>query len=523
MFRIALRSIPCALVAPLAPLALLAISCGGAPPAALEAREAPPPPEAVAAARAPLGAEAVRADLPRSSATRIVSSRDEEEFGGPQYGFGWWMSLDGQLIALYRFEGDVTPTFGQHGEADREPLLEVFDLRTNNIQHYDEFIAADPRARMAVFRESDHLWLLQYDSTTREDLTVRFADVEGDGNACMAARQVSFGALGDYVGWIRRNPDRAVVEEVGQAGSRNAFDVQTPRGRLWRIGVPSLNGWVLMQDIPRDTNRDRSIDWPGQDTSCVCLWCERFASSSGFHGWTGDAYKSFLAGPEGRIEVEGDVIPLGNSTYGDLENHIIRQAGGDTYALPEGCESVSFVHGVPMAIARCDGPSVLVSPETDGVMPLTDAVHLNAISTPARDGEGHHWISALVGTGDDQRLARLRIEDGRLEVGPRATAMAAARHYSGWMMFQTPSGVAALHVGEGRVRELEVPGVTGVESLFATIGRGGFIALSPSTGYAFRTPEKPYLTTSEGCALQPANSDGPLEQGPWRVRCPQED
>ncbi|MBW2463189.1 MAG: hypothetical protein JRH11_16175, partial [Deltaproteobacteria bacterium] len=179
MFRIALRSFLSALVA------LLAISCGGAPPAALEARDAPPPSEAIAAAHAALGADAVRADLPRGSAARIVGSRDQEEFGGPQYGFGWWMSLDGQLIALYRFEGDVAPTFGQHGETDREPVLQVFDLRANNIQQYDGFIAADPLARMAVFRESDHLWLLQHDSTTREDLTLRTADVEGDDNACM--------------------------------------------------------------------------------------------------------------------------------------------------------------------------------------------------------------------------------------------------------------------------------------------------------------------------------------------------
>ncbi len=98
--------------------------------------------------------------------------------------------------------------------------------------------------------------------------------------------------------------------------------------------------------------------------------------------------------------------------------------------------------------------------------------------------------------------------------------MAEAPHFSGWHMFQTPSGAAALHVGEGRLRALEVAGVTEVDELYARIGRGGYVALSPSTGYAFRTSMRPYLTTTEGCALQPARVDGELEFGPWRVRCP---
>jgi hypothetical protein len=458
-------------------------------------------------------------DLPEGARSRIVGTTDREELGGEQYGFGWWMSRDGQLVALYRWDGDAAPSFGQHGETESSPTLEVFDLRANNIQNYDELVAEDPLRRMAVFRESSHLWLLTDDSTERVDLTERFADPEGDANACMQPRQVAFDPLGRYIGWIRRNPDKLVVEEVGVRGGGDAFDVQTPRGRLWRVEIPSLAGWGVMHEVPRDTDRSRSIEFPTQDTSCACRWCERFASSSGFHGWSGDAFKTFLAGPEGRFEVEGEVVPLGDTAYGDVENLRVRKADGSAYPLPDGCSEARFAHGMPVAIAACSGPSQLVSPDTEGVAALSEKITVPTLSTPVRDAEGHHWIGVLAGEGE-LRLGRLRLEDGRLELGPAASSMAEAPHYSGWIMFQTPSGAAALHLGEGRLRLLEVTGVTEVAELYAKIGRGGYVALSPSTGYAFRTSMRPYLTTTEGCALQPARVDGELEFGPWRVRCP---
>ncbi len=429
------------------------------------------------------------------------------------------MSNDGKLVALYRWNGDTEPTFGLHGEADEPPTLEVFDLRTNNIQNYDDLIATDPLHRMAVFRESSHLWLLKADSTQRDDLAASVADLEDDQNACMQPRQVAFNPLGRYLGWIRRSPDRMVVEEVGVRGGGEAFEVQTPHGRLWRIEVASLPGWALMREVPRDTDRSRSIEFPVQDTSCVCRWCERFAQSSGFHGWSGDSFKSFLAGPEGRIEVEGDVIPLGDTTYGDLENLRVKRANGSTYSLPDGCTEARFVHGMPVALLKCGGPSELLSPEADGVVALTEKIEVPTTSTPVVDADGYHWIGVLAGDGE-KRLGRLRIEDGRLELGPPALSMADAPHFSGWMMFQTPSGAAALHLGEGRLRLLEIDGVTAVSDLYARVGQGVFIAMSPSSGYAFRTTMKPYLTTAEGCALQPARVDGALEFGPWRVRCP---
>jgi len=497
------------------------VGCGGGPPPAPEERVTPPPAEATAAAVTPIGDGSSRGELPTAADGRIVGTTDREEFGGEQYGFGWWMTNDGNLVALYRFQGDEAPTFGQHGETENAPTLEVFDLRANNIQNYDELVTADPLNRMAVFRESSHLWLLKFDDTEREDLTIRFADPEGDENPCMQPRQVAFDALGDYIGWIRRSPDKVVVEEVGNRGGSEGFEVQTPRGRLWRIGVPSLTGWAVMREVPRDTNRSRSIDFPTQATSCVCLWCERFAASSGVHGWEGDAFKSFLTGPEGRFEVEGEVIPLGNTTYGDLENRRILRSDGSPFPLPSGCGAASFAHGMPVAIAECDGgASMLVAPESEGAVMLDEPVTVPTLSTPVRDDEGSHWIGVLVGSSD-KRLGRLRLEDGRLEVGPAAISMAEAPHFSGWQMFQTSEGAAALHVGEGRVRALEVPGVTAVEGLYASIGRGGYVALSPETGYAFRTSLKPYLTTADGCALQPARAEGELEFGPWRVRCPQ--
>jgi hypothetical protein len=371
---------------------------------------------------------------------------------------------------------------------------------------------------MAIFRESSHLWLLKEDSTEREDLSVRFADPESDENACMEPRQAAFDPLGDYVGWIRRSPDKIMVEEVGVRGGGDAFDVATPRGRLWRIGVPSLSGWAVMHEVPRDTDRSRDIEFPTQSTSCVCRWCERFASSSGVHGFTGDAFVSFLAGPEGRFEVEGEVIPLGNAVYGDVNGERIRRSDGSAYPLPSGCERARFAHGMPIAIADCGGDTQLISPDTDGSVPLGAALEVPAVSTPVRDAEGRHWIGVLA--GEDKRLGRLRLEDGRLELGPAALTMAPTPHFSGWQMFRTAAGAAALHLGDGRLRSLDVAGVTDVSELHAIVGRGGFVALSPEDGYAFRTSLRPHLTTTEGCALQPARADGPLELGPWRVRCP---
>ncbi len=521
-------------------LTLALSACGSEPHVVRE----PPPPIAIPdnaqlADPVALGDEATRGSLPPAAGFVLGPFEDGPTFADAQPGVAWWMSREGKLVAFYRFS--QPPTIAADGVTSRRPTLEVFDRRTGDIENYDELVAADPLGRMAVFRESSHLWLLDESSRQRVDLASRdSADVTADANACMAPRQASFEPLGRFFAYLRTGPDRIVVRDLE---TRDELEVEAPRGRIWRAVPSSLEEWVLMRIVPGDDADEP--EFPVR-TGCDCTYCERLARTPRTPGEPrGAEVSSWLIGPDGRIPLEGnaDAIPLGPRAVGYPETREIRRPEGGAYPLPEGCSDPAFVRGVPVALLVCAEHSMLLYPSELLEQPaaeepaprrrhgrrappppppaepktiaLTDYVIPLPVSLPMKDSEGHRWIAVLV----DRHLARLRLEDGRLEVGPPATSIA-DRHSSGWVLAMTPTGVAALHVGDGRVRTLDGDGLSSPADL-AVRTRTGSIVLEPERGRAFRTEHPAHLFTSQACTLQPDRSaENGLETGPWRLRCP---
>lgn len=453
--------------------------------------------------------------LPDPVQITLASLRDEATFGGEHPGFVWWASTNARLVAVYRFL-DGPPSFGHHGEAmGAAPTLTLYDTVSGRGDDWDELVTADPAGRYAVMRRGATLMLFDSDDGVRTDLSAAGADASPDSNACLPPRQAAFGPLGRTLAWSRREPTRVVLRFMASGVTTTA-----PIGDalLWRAEPAATPGWFVAREVAADSDGDGERTFPQQRTSCSCRWCNRFAASYGFYGWGGDDFTSVLVGPGGeRVALDTARELVGDAALVDAEGGALTRLDGTAIAPPEGCVVSAIVVGAPALALACEGESRLWWPSAGRSAAL--GANIELVSRRAIVGsDGYVWGAVRV-LGDTPRIARLRFDDGRLEVGPMV-GEAVTPHPSGWLLADDgEGGTLAFDVARGRSLSLDVQGRRA--GLSITRSDDDVVVLAPDIGAYGVLDGAPAHTTPSGCAVLPASaSERGLEQGPWRLRCP---
>ena len=240
------------------------------------------------AARPPAGAGAATGAAPvAASPGAAAAALVDEAFGGERWGFVEASSRDGRLVVLRRFAGAERPSFGHHGETDEEPVVTVFDRVSGQERDVDDIIDVDPSRRWMLLLDDGGVFLVDGSSGAWQPLV---GDVENDRNSCLPPRQAAFSTGGKRVAWVSSGDAALAVRDLdtGEEWSIPAT------GRLWR-GWPLEDGRAaVLAELAEGTR-----EWPEQRTSCACRWCNRFALSAGYYGWSGPSFTFHRVDDEG--------------------------------------------------------------------------------------------------------------------------------------------------------------------------------------------------------------------------------
>lgn len=209
---------------------------------------------------------------------RAAAPLRTEPFGGTRWGFVEASSANGRFVVLRRFHGGARPSFGHHGETADQPEVTVFDRVTGDERTITEIIDIDATRRFLLLIASDALWLADAETGSLESLAG--ADMDPDGNACLAPRQASFSAKGTRVAWVTDNAGSLTVRDLA---TRAEWRIAAKQ-RIWRGWPADDSRGAVVLEVPAGT------DWPEQHTSCACRWCNRFAMSYGVYGWGGPSF-----------------------------------------------------------------------------------------------------------------------------------------------------------------------------------------------------------------------------------------
>ncbi|MBB4638922.1 hypothetical protein [Longimicrobium terrae] len=472
-------------------------------------------------------AQAQVVELPPGVPLRRVQPVVSAEFGGAVRGRVVWLSANGRMAAIYRFtrdtdgDGRVEPRMGIHGEmlGDR-PDLWLYDLADGDSAVYDDLLAGDGAGRyMALLRGGRPVLLDSHDGEARE-----MAELQGspdDGNRCMTPRQFSFSDDGRRLAYLRGDPAELVVRTLATGGERV---VRAGQGVLWRAGLPADTGWTLLMETDPPATAADSAAFPVQLTSCASLASNLFASSYSYSGWEGARFRTVLVGADGvHHPVAGYPVTLGEKAYAVPDSARLFSAAGEAIALPAGCTELSAVPGVARVVLRCGDHSAIFDPVTRAQIHLPVTLYLDDRWLGGVMVDGAQWIAALVlpdsiprGTPTVYRLARLRMEDGRLETGPEVQVAELAQDPE-WLVGYGPGDVYALSLRTGRVRTLtsEAEWLRG----FLVGQDDARLVLNPDRGAYIRTGETASDPSPAGCVLEAASTDHRTETGPWTRRC----
>jgi hypothetical protein len=225
-------------------------------------------------------------------------------FAGLIWGYAQASSSNGRIVLIRNFGEEVSADFGHHGPDPDAASLDAFDLVTGGSKR-DELVAMESARRWFLLRHDAALWLV--DSQTGQWQALADADMEDDRNPCFQPRQGNFSPGGKRVGWVRKGARELRVRDLA---SGEEWSVPGD-GRIW-VGWPNDDdqGAVLLE-VPLD-----STQWPQQQTSCICWWCERFAMSSTTGGWDGPEFTSFAVSGEGKRS-PGEVDETSFSRHGE--------------------------------------------------------------------------------------------------------------------------------------------------------------------------------------------------------------
>ncbi|MGF1467592.1 MAG: hypothetical protein ACFCGT_15815 [Sandaracinaceae bacterium] len=498
-------------------------SSGGS--GAAEAAPSAPPPEGRPLCASVAG-EPRRVD-PEPSVIRLpvrglrpatAPSQRGPALGGRSFGFVAWMDAAGRLALLYTFA--ERPTFGHHGEPrGAAPEHVLIDLAGGGAIAVDDLVVAGPRGERVAILSEGRLRVVGSDGPDI-DLTDLGADPRGDDNLCLARPQVAFDETGRRVSWIPPHRRSAVIRDL-RTGVE--CEVPTDGAMVWRAMPLAVDGWTLLREVPEDSDGDGAVTFPRQQTSCVCRWCGRFALSYGFYGWAGDAFRSVAVAPDGtRHALAQEMVPVGDAARASVDRRTstveLLDLSGRPVLLPEGCTVSAAAPGASTALLSCGRRTRLLNPATGGSRELAVPVDLEAIAHSWLDRDDRLWAVAVARQGPRRFLSRLRMADGRLEVGPRIQG--APSGHRRWVSALTGEGVAALDLETGRAVVAVIPGVTRTSGLVATLRTGQTALLGAETGRYLVTDVPLAAGDSRGCGLLPDAVEGNLEIGPWRQVCP---
>lgn len=459
-------------------------------------------------------------DLPAARATVAASgpSRRGEPRGGDAPGFVWWTSDNGRLSLLMRFTAGP-PRFGHHGEVGAEVTAWLVDHVDGRHEAVDEMIAA--AATAIAVRATDGRVVLVREDGERTDLSALGADDRSDANRCLNRRPVSFDPTSRFAAWLARDPAAAVVRDL-TSGAQCRVEARAPV--LWRAYPGAVRGWALLREIPADSDGDGEVGFPVQRTSCACRWCNRFALSYGFYGWGGDAFESVLVAPDGgRVPVEGPAHPVGDATAARVSPRGGRidlvDAAGQPVTLPTGCDVRAVAPGASSVLLRCGDDAKLFFPENGRTLDLPARVEASGVLEPHVTEAGHVWVAVRASRdGTRRRLSRLRMNDGRIELGPEADELAGV--HAGWAVARRDGGLVFVSLVDGFAATTDVDGVRHVHGLVARLPEGS-VLIAPRASRHLRLDVPVDTADASGCALVPAGAgDRGVAQGPWRRVCP---
>lgn len=473
-------------------------------------------------------AQAQVVDLPPGVPLQRVQPVASRPFGGAVRGRVVWLSANGRMAALYRFtrdtndDGRVEPRFGFHGEmlADK-PDLWLYDLATGDSAVYEEILTGDPSGRyLALRRDGRPMLLDSHNGQARE-----MAELQGapsDGNRCMAPRGFSFSDDGRRLAYLRGDPPELVVRTLATGGERV---LRAGQGMIWRAGLPVDTGWTLLMEIDPPRTAADSARFPVQRTSCASLASNAFASSYSYMGWGGVPFRTVLVGADGvHRPVAGDPVTLGANAYAVPDSARLFSAAGEPIALPAGCTKLSAIPGVARVVLRCGGHSAIFDPVTRAEIHLPVTLYLDDQWLGGVKVDGEQWIAALVspdifprGAPPLYRLARLRMEDGRLEAGPEVLVAQLGQNPE-WLVGEMPTSAYALNLRTGEVRTLKIDGMPWFNG-FLLGQKDARLVLNPDRGVYVRAGNTAGAVTPEGCVLEAARPDELTETGPWTRRC----
>ncbi len=441
-------------------------------------------------------------------------------FGDAVYGFVWWHSANGRFALLMRFGAEM-PRFGHHGEVAGSRELWLVDVADGSHETISEMIAAATGA-LAYRDMADRVWILREDGQ-RTNLSALGADTREDANRCLDRRQAGFDVTGRFVSWLARDPSRVIVEDLA-SGAR--CQVESGPGEIWRARPLAAPGWVLIREVPTDSDGDGQLTFPIQRTSCACRWCNRFAMSMGYYGWGGDAFESVLVAPDGaRQPVEGQVYAVGDETTARVDTRAgtvaLVDGEGRAVAIPAGCAAVAVAPGAPSVLLRCGDESRLFFPDEGRVLGLPARVEAGSFPRSHVTADGHVWTPIRASTDDGQtwNIARLRMNDGRIETGPVVTALTGVD--GDWVSGRHPGGVALLDLTDGDTATIALGGIERVRGLTVALENDRTAQLGPAVGRAVIVEGPAGPPDPEGCTLVPADhGERGVDLGPWQRVCP---
>lgn len=474
-------------------------------------------------------AQAQVVDLPPGVPLERVQPAASRAFGGAVRGRVVWLSANGRMAALYRFtrdtdgDGRVEPRFGFHGEmmAD-EPDLWLYDLVTGDSAVYEELLTGDPSGRYLALRRDGRPMLLD----SRDGQLREMAELQGapsDGNRCMAPREFSFSGDGGRIAYLRGDPPEQLVVRTLATGEERV--VRAGQGMIWRAGLPADTGWTLLMEIDPPRTAADSARFPVQRTSCASLKSNVFASSYSYMGWRGVPFRTVLVGADGvHRPVAGYPVTLGANAYAVPDSARLFSAAGVAIPLPAGCTELSAIPGVARVVLQCGGHSAIFDPVTRAEIHLPVELYLDDEWLGAARGDDGQWIAALVspdsfprGAPPLYRLARLRLDDGRLEAGPEVQVAQLAQNPE-WLIGEMPTRAYALNLRTGQLRTVEIDGMPWFNR-FLLGQKEARLVLNPDRGAYLRVGNTASAVTPAGCVLEAAATDHRTETGPWTRRC----
>jgi hypothetical protein len=461
----------------------------------------------------------------RTTPVRAGESVVSAPFGGTVQGRPLWLSRGGRVALLYRLDADtdgngrLEASFGFHGEtlAD-QPRLWAYDLERGTETRYDELLTIDPTDRYAALRRDGRYLLLDGRTGAVTDLSAWGISGPDDANRCLPPRQLSFDEAGRRIAFLRGSPPRLVVREIESGAER---EIEPDSGLLWRGGFGPFAGWMQMDVV--DAAAGDGAAFPEQFTSCHSRAAVPFASSYSFGGWDGPPFRSVLVPRRGRrVTIPGEALPVGPRAYA-LADTALRRANGRPVPLPSGCMmEMTVFPGAPTVLLECRRRSVLFNPASGRSTPLPVRLFTDEV-TAAVDDDGRHWAAVLVDIGapsrttdraPEYRLARLRLEDGLIQAGPRVQDFQLTGGH--WAV----TGRYALDLRTGTLLEVG-------QSRAAIQGGLAWDATRPvkmialEQARSFPVGPAAGAPSPDGCVIEGTERvpHAPLQRGPWRRRC----